>query len=180
MKLLLSATLILSMAVLPAHAQNTHQEIINSLSESGIETYVNAPPCYENKKKAQGMYGIIPALGAVVVVCQDNRETMGVEVEWTANDYDTLRHEAFHAMQDCLDGEIDGELIAFYTTDDKVSFGDLVEAIGMDAASQIWTSYRSIGVGIGQSEREIEAFLAASTLSPEQIAKGIKDSCPVK
>ena len=36
-----------------------------------------------------------------MVICQDNRGREGVEVGWTQNDLDTLRHEAQHMVQDC-------------------------------------------------------------------------------
>ena len=44
-----------------------------------------------------------------IMICQDDRiETSDQEVEWTENDYDTLRHEAHHVVQDCMKG-IDNE-----------------------------------------------------------------------
>lgn len=41
-----------------------------------------------------------------MVICQDNRREEGVEVQWTENDLDTLRHESHHLIQDCAAGGV--------------------------------------------------------------------------
>jgi len=59
-----------------------------------------------------------------MVICQDHHTGNGKEVQWTANDYDTLRHEAHHLLQDCAAGSIGDRKMSlmFNTKEDLLKF----------------------------------------------------------
>ena len=59
---------------------------------------INPDRC--DTEKAYGWYW---AAANELVVCQENKiKGSNAQVEWTEEDYDTLRHEAHHLVQDCM------------------------------------------------------------------------------
>jgi len=82
-----------------------HKELARTIVSLGVPVSINT-----NIHCPAGESGSYFAAG-FMVICQDNRTANGKEVEWTANDLDTLRHEAHHLIQDCASGTIgDGKM----------------------------------------------------------------------
>ena len=189
MKLLLTALLLLTSVVTqePAKAQldgnDSHYQLMEALEARGINTYINAPPCYTTN--AAGMYGHNRRIGPMLIVCQDNKtQRRFVEVEWTPNDLDTLRHEATHAIQDCLDGKQDGELASLYGPESLGAIGmDLefvVDQLGYERATSIVRLYQANGADDKTIANELEAFYTAEHATAEEIEVLLNSSCPLK
>ena len=188
MKLLLTAAIVLaSIVTAPARAsldkRDGHYQLMEALEARGVRTYINAPPCYTTR--AAGMYGVSKQYGPLLIVCQDNKTRNEFsEVEWTANDLDTLRHEATHAIQDCLDGKQDGQLEQLYGPETFGALGmDLewvVNQLGYERATQIVSRYRANGADDDTIASELEAFFTAESASPEEIMVILNDACPLK
>ena len=127
---------------------------------------VNTLKCFEDT-----MHGYFILRSGTVVVCQDKAQKVGVMAPWTANDLDTLRHEAHHLLQDCMAGEI-GDL------DSALFFDSLtpsLEALGPERVSGIRITYA--GSSNDTINMEIEAFAVATYVSPENIASSINKYC---
>ena len=92
-----SSAIGLSLLTIPgvsAKINPSHDELKRALNDVGVEVYLNETELCDGSKS--GMYS--PDYDAIVI-CQDDRiETSDQEVEWTENDYDTLRHESQHVV----------------------------------------------------------------------------------
>ena len=82
-----------------------------------------------------GAYNVINGNPFLVVTIQDNRENSDIVDNWTPNDLDTIRHEAVHAIQDCIDGSVDNELEMIFDYD------ELVDRFGEGNARGVWHNY---------------------------------------
>ena len=181
MKLLLSATMAVAMSATPAlsvELDKGHRDLIQAAEDHGANVYMNAPPCY--MRQAAGMYAILPSVGPAIVICQDNKGRTFEHVEWTENDLDTLRHETWHYVQDCLDGKADGELVALHEVDEQLTFGQIVESYGLMRAARIQYNYQRNGTDPKQIRNEIEAFHAAEAMEASDIARVVRAVCPAK
>jgi len=105
-----------------------------------------------------------------MVICQDNRREEGVEVQWTDNDLDTLRHEAHHMIQDCAAGGIG---------DGKMSLMLFVSRSGytLEQVKQIAKHYQQQGVTGYDMLMELEAFAVARSIPADLIAVKLKEYC---
>lgn len=163
----ISATSLLS----PAKAETRdHTNLLNALDRAGVRVIINHKNCGRD-----GSAGWYQSSIRTLVVCQDNYNSFSGPVSWTANDYDTLRHEAHHVVQDCVHGEIgDTELgPMFLNEDDYVSF--VTSIISEDTRENIMQAYR------GSSDFvlmvELEAFAVATAIHPDSIARSLDRLC---
>ena len=117
---LLAAVSILTPSVVRAeNTANDHHELWKELQNQGVTTIYNHKLHCEDES-VDGRYFIHAAM---LVVCQDNMTSHLVEQPWTENDFDTLRHEAFHVIQDCASGIIgDGRTRPIFLSDDWIKF----------------------------------------------------------
>ena len=169
---LLGATLLLSPSI-KAEAHDDHLTLIDALEENGIVVVLNEPE-FCNEEDIDGFY--IPDAN-VLGVCQDNRKVISnSEVQWTSNDYDTLRHEAQHAIQDCISGlDNDDSGLLF---DNKEKFMKFVTGqLTTQQIENIIHSYRSRGADDETVLLELEAFAVASLNNPLTIANGVNQLC---
>ena len=163
--LLLSALLLAG----PAQAKSLpadHRQLLETMNENGVRVYINFPPQVCVDGRADGAY--IGYNGSPnLVVCQDNYD-MGEDtsvVDWTANDLDTIRHEAIHASQDCAVGtSYDNELALIFP-----SISEVVARLGIERARQIARVYAERGADEETIKHEFEAFYAATYLTASQI-----------
>ena len=181
MKSLLSATVALALSAIPALAiDQEHTDLITTLEERGASVYVNAPPCFMGRR-VSGLYTQLKGVGPAIVVCQDNKERTFQHAEWTANDLDTLRHEAIHYVQDCLDGTADGrELQPVHSMVDSVTIEDIIAAMGPEKAGNIIMNYMRAGTPEAQIVNELEAFYMAEGLSAREVGEFVETACPLK
>jgi len=177
---LTALTIGLGGVALPAKAYETgshedHVELWNTVRESGVATYINPEECFEGD--LAGVDGFYISGYGVLVVCQDNATTPGEVVHWTANDYDTLRHEVVHLIQDCKDGRGDGSLIPILGLDELSEFA--VQVLGREAISAIIQTYSERGADRDTIIFEIEAFAMARAIPASTISEGVKTYCGV-
>ena len=168
-----------------------HQYLISQLEEQGVQFYVNPNDvCHPDSLKANempeslnGLYFFNPQYQTpVIVICQDNRTNEDeVEAEWSANDLDTLRHEATHFIQDCI-FEVDGEMHPFHDGDGPApgvdNYAQVIEMLGHERAMQITNLYIQNMNANGRVIRlEHEAFAVAEHVDAGSIGATIRDFC---
>ena len=149
-----------------------HIPLREALYQAGVNVEINPQDCVPN---AAGFYQVTDT-GPRLAVCQDNRGRGRKEVNWTANDLDTLRHESWHLVQDCRDGKVD--MMIPEISDKRIN--EIIDDYGGAKALWVWQKYEARDLYAEGIFQEIEAFYAAETLSPEYISALIKTSCPKK
>lgn len=172
----------------PAALDRSHAHLWDSLEAQGVWMFVN--PDFACKDQDVGLSGAyfysneyqVPAM----VICQDNR-TGGdmVEVEWSANDLDTIRHEAVHYLQDCIDGDVSFTLDPYHDGDGwapgQRTHMEVISALGLERAIRIHDFYKeNMGADDQMVRMEHEAFLIADIIDAADIANTITEFCPVK
>jgi len=152
-----------------------HQQLWDTLGRIGVTALVND----RNHCDEKGVSGMYYPRARTLVVCQDNaRRLDGRMVAWTDNDLDTLRHEAHHVVQDCLnrrlgDGHLanlfdgPGELHKFYSG-----------ILSPDQVQWIVEQYRENGGDDEVIRLELEAWAVAQGVGPIPIADALVNNCP--
>ena len=180
--LLLLSTLALSTPVNAAEMlPQDHASLYNTIQEVGGYIYTNPAPVCAKDGRPAGMYTWNDNQDTAIVVCQDYA-TSEAEVAWTANDLDTLRHEAWHMIQDCRDGvRGDAELSPMQYTQEYVrQLVELAEVVlGADKVESIIRGYSANGLGHRDITMEIEAFTSAAILSAGDIETQLRLACGV-
>ena len=97
---------------------------------------------------------------------------------WTENDYDTLRHEAHHIIQDCVDGKrgdgnletlFEGSELGKFVFDAGIGKQQLESIIGVYAGDK--------GLDDDDVLVEIEAFAVANSIPADTIADTMLRVC---
>ena len=167
--LLTAALLTLSLPLsAPANEWDEHRQLMRSLRNVGVSVYINDPSvCSRN---IDGRYW---SSRRRLDVCQDNHTKPYVQVRWTQNDLDTLRHEAHHVIQDCMDTPFDGRLRPLFSSDEQwESF--VSNAMTVDQAKHILSHYPT-----DKARTELEAFAVARTVNADVIANKLEEFCEV-
>ena len=163
----------LSLLTIPgvsAKMDSSHDGLKRALNDVGVKVILNETDLCDGSKS--GMYS--PDYN-VIIICQDDRiETSDQEVEWTENDYDTLRHESQHIVQDCMEGIDNNKMSLFF--DDRIEYLEFV-VMGLTKSEffQIVESYRSFDNDIILNE--LEAFAVAKNVKSETISKAVRGVC---
>ena len=175
--LLLGSSLLLSSAPVRASTVDDHVGLWDSLERAGINIILNDLD-FCGKTDVAGAY--ISSL-KVILVCQDNANPLSSrQVQWTANDLDTLRHEAHHVVQDCTDGRV-GDDIAKPLFASEEELTEFVESVlTEEQITSIVSNYRERGADDDVIVMEVEAFAVARQVSPDTIAGAIDDLCNVR
>ena len=151
-----------------------HNQLVRALTRAGVTVQVNVgSSCNDG---SDGVY--FPQRG-VLAVCQDNApRPHWSEIRWTANDLDTLRHEAVHVLQDCnAEDGIGGYTRLWFSSEAKrVDF--VTDSLSQDKIRWIIKSYGDNGADEFTIKAELEAFAIAATVNPESIAKALNSTCP--
>lgn len=156
----------------PRNDHAAHVALANAVMSTGVGFYVNPEACDDT-----------PALGwysgkrKVLVVCQENHKSTTVEdqVPWTAEDYDTLRHEAQHLIQDCMDKKLDHTLLPVYR--DPINLA--IQTLGPERMRTIHLQYTNRGADLDTVILEYEAFSVAGLNNPLEQVADIKRFCGV-
>jgi len=168
-----SSAIGLSLLTIPgvsAKMNSSHDELKRALNDVGVEVFLNETKLCNGSKS--GMYS--PDYDAIVI-CQDDRiETSDQEVEWTENDYDTLRHESQHVVQDCMEG-IDNNKMSLFFSDEIEYLEFVIMGLTKSEFFQIVEAYRPLGDDVLLNE--LEAFVVAKSVKPDTIAKAIRGIC---
>ena len=146
-----------------------HTQLGNAVKSTGVVLKFNPMEC--NQKDAMGWYW---SYGNEMVICQENRSRYSTaEVQWTEEDLDTLRHEAQHLVQDCMDGKQNGNLGSVYK--DPIALAkDVLSQHQIDKIIEVYTEG-------GASEHivvmELEAFSVAAMNDPAEQTRDINKFC---
>lgn len=154
-----------------------HKALYDAVEQVGVYAYLNVDEVCLGKEFS-GIYTWSQGESALVI-CQDNRAGEA-EVQWTANDLDTLRHEAWHIVQDCMNGaRADAKLSPLGTKEEYqlMMINAAVATLGQDRVADIINGYRARGLSDDDVVLEIEAFLVAATTHPSIIANKLVNSC---
>ena len=157
-----------------AEARGTYAEHIqlgNAIRSTGVALKFNPAEC--ETKNAMGWYW---GYGSEMVICQENFSRVqgyGNEVRWTEEDLDTLRHEAQHLIQDCMDGSRNGRLGSVY----KNPIGLAKSTLSEDQIGWIIKSYTENGASEHIIIMELEAFSVAALNDPAEQAGDIAKFC---
>ena len=174
-KLALTAAVGLVALASPAKAGSTmkdHQALWDAIEKSGTPILVNiTSQCEDNW--GGGGYFTFPTGDTALLICQDKGADVeeGEQATWTANDLDTLRHEAHHIVQDCLHG-VKGDKILepFFEGDDYNSF--IVSNLSEEKFNFILERYDQEDHLI-----ELEAFAVADSVAATSIADAVGTFC---
>ena len=163
------------MSVMPAKATGTfdeHKHLYNTIQAHGVTIKINDP-----RECNKGIDGSYYSRNGILHICQDNARPGGPEIDWTANDLDTLRHEAHHMVQDCVLGRLgDSQLKPLYgDRRDVMTF--VRGTIGEQMAHRLMNgpAYRDAPDHVKLTE--MEAFAAAAHITPVQIADKLNELC---
>ena len=162
-----------------------HQYLWDTMESKGVWGFVNPEKvCQDPNRDIDGAYFYSrEAQHPILVVCQDNRQNPSTdEVAWTANDLDTVRHEAMHFLQDCMDDKIDQQLQPFYDgpggAPGDLTYREIMRRLGEEYAYRIYLTYNNAGADSKTIRLEHEAFYVAANISPVTIAQAIDAFCP--
>ena len=175
--------LLLSILPSPANADydatlSNHKVLIESIKSVGVRFYMNPPSCDVAKKKDIG--GIYLHESGRMVICQDDYDGKIPKVKWTENDFDTLRHEAQHIVQDCVAGEIgDGKMSRMFGNGEQ--FKIFVEAsLTEEYVASIYHAYtEEMKVTPYQASMELEAYATANSIPALDISRKLREFCDV-
>jgi len=180
MKNVLSTTLLSTLAAVgltasSAHAQNTfedHETLYQTLQEVGVTVAVNSKlHCNEDR---DGVY--YPGIG-LLVICQDNMVSHGKQENWTANDLDTLRHEAHHVVQDCAAESLgDGLLTTLFPEDKLVEFLKN-SSVSLEGLKGLYEMLNEQGLSDLVIQQEMEAYVVARDIPASSINTKLRQFC---
>jgi len=155
-----------------------HEDLVEAVHNSGVAVLLNPKDCWTTMSDAAGFYA--PS-EKVLVVCQDNAQEPAVQVAWTDNDLDTLRHEAHHVLQDCAaDGEVGGYTGLFFEDKDQLMAFLVESTLSKGDIERIIEVYTENGADELTVLLELEAFAVARDINPETIANAIQNICPAR
>ena len=179
MKKLLATTLLTATALATpieavAGTFNDHIRLAQTVMATGVTFRINAPKCDERP----GVFGWYAPRQRELVVCQENKVKGSTqEVQWTAEDLDTLRHEAHHLVQDCVNGRgagnFDGSLVPMVQT--PVQLGK--DILGVEGVRQVVKTYAQQGANEHTIILEIEAFSVARANMPVDQINHLRTFC---
>ena len=143
-----------------------HMVLGDAIRSTGVSLKINPLRCWS--KAAFGWYY---AARNEMVICQENKFKVDVEARWTEEDLDTLRHEAQHLIQDCMDGERQGRLGSVYKEPIELA----KEVLGTERIGAILNEYSHVSDHI--KVMELEAFSVATMNVPLEQARDIQTYC---
>lgn len=157
----------------PYAGHDAHVELARAVERTGVSVLVNPEYCKQEEEGSKFL-GFYAGQYKVIVVCQENGGWDGVEVQWTDEDYDTLRHEVQHRIQDCMvGGNHDHQLSSVYK--DPVGFA--LSILGETKAARIVSLYRQNGASDHVVVLELEAFAVADLNNPAEQIQDLQNYC---
>ena len=167
-----AAVMIVSTPVNAGNSVEDHRELWTAVERAGVTVMLNHP-----EMCGGGVHGFYASVDQAMMICQDRSKKSFDHVEWTENDFDTLRHEAQHLLQDCKDGRVgDGRLVPALSAE---YLAEIAEDSGMTAADvrQIQESYGSKGASDEVIRNEVEAFIVARAIPASTLAETLLKHC---
>ena len=150
---------------------DAHAVLVQAIERQGVNFVVNHDFCDENPD----VMGFYSSQARVLVVCNDQYvKGENEDPQWTANDLDTLRHEAQHLIQDCMVGGLsDSKLYPVYRDPIGLAYG----VLGGERMQGINRLYRENGADNETILLEWEAFSVAQMNVPLEQSQDIARFC---
>ena len=183
----LLASLVLTTTTMPVVADVTyenkdqiddHIELLNTLEGMGVNVNINSYHC----RNEDGVAGYWHGGKNLFVLCQEALRTSKLP-SWDGevylasdDDLDTIRHEAHHVIQDCMDGKVDGRLETYMSDTDRAKF---LSYYPDWKEEHIAKQYRATGANEHVITLEIEAWAVADMVSADAINDALKRVCKV-
>lgn len=156
----------------PAEARTmaAHERLANEVRRMGVSITLNPPEC-----KMASYAGYYRSATKSMVICQ----THGVDgtyeqAGWTANDLDTLRHEAHHITQDCIAGGIANSTLGRVYAK---PFLFARQFFPTHQINNIVSVYKDRGASDHVAVLEVEAFAVAEMNNPDQQVADLRKYC---
>ena len=144
-----------------------HERLFQTLQSIGIDVQINPKGC---DGSSMGWYR---PYTQVVAICQQNGSPGGPQVRWTAEDLDTLRHEAHHVVQDCRDGILNAQLHYIYKDPIELAKNSLSRnTIGWILSDEGYGTLSN-----HMQVLELEAFSVAALNDPTEQIRDIATYC---
>ena len=179
-KALTSLTTLVAAAITssPAFARSNvyqHQQLWRAVESVGVQVRVNQSRDCDPDVTGFKAYGWYNGITRTLVVCQEDAIKakyfdQGM-VPWTEEDFDTLRHEAHHLVQDCRDGYLNADLDSVYRQPIEFS----LKVLGERKARRVVELYQERGNHI--VVMELEAFSVAQLNDPQEQVSDINRYC---
>ena len=152
-----------------------HYELLQSVEETGATVVINDGDCFEGGRKS-GFYGYWSGHQQKFVICTEASTRPGQLTQFSAEDLDTIRHEAIHLAQDWVgDKTPNGQLETISVMNDGfVSWvNDNVPSHRMDVVLSYEKAERSAHLPLNSDKHimnlEAEAEAYAASESADQI-----------
>ena len=176
-KPLLASLTILCTSV-PSMAQSNHthhQMLVDIVKANNVTVYINPDGlCNPKTNGDRKIFGFYAGADQLLVICQEEAMRRGVydaQYAWSEEDYDTLRHESHHLVQDCRDESLNARLHTVYTK-------PLVFASGVLSKRRYnWVIETYKDRGEETVILELEAFSVAQLNDPLEQIRDIKKYC---
>ena len=159
----------------PTLKEEYHAQLAETIMSVGVNVRINeSRHCNPKFNRGIRNLGWYHGQMKMIMICQTvahENNNWGEIYEWTDDDYDTLRHEVHHLVQDCMDNKLDQQLSPVYQ--DPILMG--LDVIGSDGIKAVVKAYPDLN----ESDRviEIEAFSVAQMNDPLEQIKDIKRYC---
>jgi len=162
---------------LPVAAQATgtfedHKYLFNTIRSHGVTILLNDPKHCDGR--VDGSY---ISSHRILNVCQDNARPGGPETTWTANDLDTLRHEAHHMVQDCAGAGLGNGYIVHLFQDSQQQREFINSVYTPSRQRQLMGSDSYEGHNRYNQLIELEAFATAASVDAQTIAGKLNELC---
>ena len=157
-----------------------HIELLNTLHSMGINVQINSRHCGVDKDN--DVAGFWSGGQKLFVICQQavrrsKLPTWNGEILLASDDdLDTIRHEAHHVIQDCMDGKIDGRLDHYISDANRPQF---LQAYPDWKENYVAQQYREVGANEHIIQLEIEAWAVADLIDAASINQVLKRECKV-
>ena len=177
-KTLLTALTLTTLAtpVLAQSDMSQHQQLWNAVESTGVSISLNkAEYCYSKFNGGKKFFGFYYGPTRLLVICQEaalRTDTYNQgQLQWSEEDFDTLRHEAHHLVQDCRDKELNQELDTVYTKPVNLA----MSVLGRDGVMGVLQTYSDASEEM--KVLELEAFSVARMNQPLEQVNDIKTYC---
>ena len=163
------AAVVVTGAPAMANTIDAHNRLLSAVKSTGLQVKINPPEC--DTDNALGWYW---AARNEMVICQENKiKGSSQQVYWTAEDLDTIRHEAHHLVQDCMGTNFDGHLDSVYNKPLALGY----DVLGAENVHSIASSYAQGGADNHTQVMEVEAFAVAAMNDPAEQVRDIQRFC---
>jgi hypothetical protein len=172
----LTASTILIPGVVKANEFEEHNKLWKTLQDVGVITVINHLTHCNDIKKKDGIY--YPYAG-LLVICQDKMiPGSNKQFAWTENDYNTLRHEAHHVIQDCASGYIaDGKTTTMFNEEELAKFLSLSPSYDEERLAQLRSRLKARGLHEDTILEELEAYVVSEDITAPSITRKLRQFC---